>query len=276
MRYFIVYAHPEPASFNGSLKDYAVEHLTAQGHEVRVSDLYRMRFKAVADADDFPARDRAQRLVYHQASSEAYAAGQQREDIRAEQEKLIWADIVVLQFPLWWFSVPAILKGWIDRVFVHGLAIGVPKAGTRQWLRYGEGRLAGRRALLAVTTGGREEQFSERGINGPIDDLLFPLNHGLFHYTGMSPLKPFIAFRTVRASAEQFTETAKAYLERLLRAEAAEPIAYRTENGGDYDARGVLVEVPDCDRRGFSRHERRTERRPVSWPAGLANCRGSS
>jgi NAD(P)H dehydrogenase (quinone) len=255
VRYFIVYAHPEPASLNGSLLNYAVNQLTRRGHEVRVSDLYAMKFKPVADAEDFPQRDANSRLVYHRASGEAYAAGKQRADIVAEQEKLLWAEVVVLQFPLWWFSVPAILKGWIDRVFVHGLAIGVPKAGTRQWLRYGEGKLAGRRAMLAVTTGGRREQFSERGINGPIDDLLFHLNHGLFHYTGMTALRPFTAFRTVRANEEEFTQIADHYVERLLAAAVSEPIPYRSENGGDYDAHGVLIKGSQEGRRGFSRHE---------------------
>lgn len=240
MKVFIVYAHPEPASLNGSLKDHVVRELTALGHEVRVSDLCAMKFKAVADAEDFPSRDATERLVYHRASGDAYAAGTQRDDVAQEQEKLLWADVVVLQFPLWWFSVPAILKGWIDRVFVHGLAIGVPKPGTKQWLRYGEGKFAGRRGLLATTTGGREGQFSDRGIHGSIEALLFPLNHGLFHYIGMAPLKPFVAFQSVRMSAEEFEGTAARYLDRLVHAMTDDPIPYRWENGGDYDATGVL------------------------------------
>lgn len=240
MRYFIVYAHPEPRSLNGSLKDAAVQALTVAGHDVKVSDLYAMGFKAQADAQDFPARDPTERLIYHRASNEAFASGQQRSDVVQEQEKLFWADAVVLQFPLWWFSVPAILKGWIDRVFVNGLAIGVPKEGTKQWLRYGEGRFAGKRAMLAVTTGGREGQFSERGINGPIDDLLFPLNHGLFHYTGMEALPPFVAFQTVRTTPEDFEQMQARYIERLLNVWHDQPIPYRFENGGDYDSVGVL------------------------------------
>lgn len=240
MRYLIVFAHPEPRSLNAALKDRAVEALTAHGHDVQLSDLYAMRFKAVADAEDFPARDPASRLIYHRASGEAYGAGRQSPDIATEQAKLLWADVVVLQFPLWWFSMPAILKGWIDRVFAHGFAIGVPKPGTRQWRRYGEGTLEGRRAMLVVTTGGREAQFSERGINGAIGDLLFPLNHGVFHYTGMTALEPFVAFQTVRTTDKEFEAMAARYVARLLAAPTETPIAYRTENGGDYDAFGVM------------------------------------
>lgn len=256
MKVFLVYAHPEPASLNGSLKDHVVRELGSRGHEVRVSDLHAMRWKAVADADDFPARAGNERLVYHEASGAAYAAGTQRDDVAQEQEKLLWADLVVLQFPLWWFSVPAILKGWIDRVFVHGFAIGVPKPGTRQWLRYGEGRLAGKRAMLAVTTGGREEQYGDRGINGEIDSLLFHLNHGLLHYTGMTVLRPFLAYRTVRAGPAEFQQFAERYLARLLGALDDLPIDYRTENGGDYDSRGVLVDGLGEGRGGLSIHER--------------------
>lgn len=254
MRYFIVYAHPEPRSLNGSLKEGAVAALRTAGHEVQISDLYAMGFKAVADADDFPARNPAERLVYHRASGEAYASGRQRPDIAQEQEKLLWADVVVLQFPFWWFGVPAILKGWMDRVFAHGFAIGVPKEGTRQWRRYGEGRLAGRRAMLAVTTGGREGQFSPRGINGPIDDLLFPLNHGLFHYTGLQPLPPFVAFQTVRATPDEFEQMCSRYVERLLGASRDVPLDYRRENGGDYDEGGILRAGLGEGRSGFDLH----------------------
>jgi NAD(P)H dehydrogenase (quinone) len=256
MNYLIVYAHPEPASLNGSLKNHVVEQLAARGHEVQVSDLYAMGFKAVANADDFPARDAAERLVYHRAAGQAYASGTQGSDIEAEQQKLLWADVVVLQFPLWWFTVPAILKGWIDRVFAHGFAIGVPKPGTRQWLRYGEGSLAGRRALLAVTTGGREAQFSSRGINGGIEDLLFHLNHGLFHYTGMSALPPFVAFQASRLDPKDFGPMAAAYLTRLLDAATDEPIPYRSENGGDYDGHGVLADFIDTSKTGLVQHIR--------------------
>lgn len=244
MRYFIVYAHPEPRSLNGALRDAAVTALQGAGHEVVVSDLYAMRFKAVADAEDFPRRPAEDRLIYHRDSGEAYAAGALADDVAAEIARLEWADVVVLQFPLWWWGPPAILKGWLDRVLVSGFAIGVPKPGVRRWLRYGEGRLAGRRGLLAVTTGGRESQFGPRGVNGPIEDLLFPLTHGVFHYVGVSPLEPFVAFRTARATEAEFAEIRSRYVARLLAADREEPLRYRFENGGDYDDAGRLRD--DC------------------------------
>lgn len=254
MRYFIVYAHPEPRSLNGSLKDAAVAALQSAGHVVEVSDLYAMRFKAVADADDFPNRPPGARLIYHVESQQAYETGGLPPDVKEEQRKLRWAEVVVLQFPFWWFGMPAILKGWFDRVLTNGFAIGVPKPGTKQWLRYGEGLLAGRRGLVAVTTGGREAQFSERGINGPIDDLLFPINHGFFHYTGISPLAPFVAFRTARATPAEYEAIRERYVRRLLNAADEAPLVFRLENGGDYDERGALRDGVAPGRSGFRLH----------------------
>ncbi|MDF5730515.1 MAG: NAD(P)H-dependent oxidoreductase [Rhizonema sp. PD38] len=190
MNVFIVYAHPEPKSLNGSLKDFAVSVLTNAKHQVQVSDLYAMKWKAVADGDDFPQRNTNERLDYGSASGIAFTNGTQLPDIATEQEKLLWADVVIFQFPLWWFSMPAILKGWIDRVYAYGFAYGVGGSESKRWNRYGEGTLEGRRAMLVVTLGGSESQYSLRGVNGYIDDLLFPINHGVLYYPGMTVLPP--------------------------------------------------------------------------------------
>jgi len=259
MKYFFVYAHPEPRSLNASLLAAATQALGAAGHEVQVSDLHAMKFKAVADADDFPARDRAERLVYHRASGDAYHGGTQSPDIAAEQRKLLWADAVILQFPLWWFSMPAIMKGWIDRVFAHGFAIGVPKPGTKQWARYGEGTLAGRRAMIATTTGGRDAQYGPRGLNGPIEDLLFPITHGTLFYTGMQVVPSFVAYRTVRTSDAGSAGIAAAYIERLLNITTTPPIPYRTENGGDFDENSVLRSGVATDCTGLDVYRRRSQ-----------------
>lgn len=119
MKILIVYAHPEPTSLNGSLKDLAVKVLKEEGHEVIVSDLYQMKWKAAADGDDFLSRG-SERLSYIQDSKDAFLTGTLTADIQEEIRKLLWSDAVVFQFPLWWFSMPAILKGWFDRVYVNG------------------------------------------------------------------------------------------------------------------------------------------------------------
>jgi putative NADPH-quinone reductase len=83
--------------------------------------------------------------------------------------------------------MPAILKGWVDRVYAYGFAYGVGEHSDQRWGdRFGEGTLVGKRAMLIVTTGGWEEHYSARGVNGPIDDLLFPVNHGVLYYPAMT------------------------------------------------------------------------------------------
>lgn len=152
-----------------------------------------------------------------------------------EIEKLLWADFLILQFPLWWFSMPAILKGWVDRVFAYGFAYGVGEHSDKRWGdRYGEGSLAGKRAMLIVTAGGWEEHYSARGVNGPIDDLLFPINHGILYYPGYDVLPPFVAYRADRLDEAGFTEVAEGLRERMRTIGTVSPIPYRQQNGGDY------------------------------------------
>lgn len=125
MNVLIVYAHPEPLSLTGSLKNFAVERLTQAGHQVQVSDLYAMKWKAALDADDSLEGPATARFDPSLDSQRAFANGMQSADIAREQQKLRWADAVLLQFPLWWFSMPAILKGWVERVYAYGFAYGV-------------------------------------------------------------------------------------------------------------------------------------------------------
>ncbi|VFS20001.1 General stress protein 14 [Serratia liquefaciens] len=168
MKVLLIYAHPEPRSLNGALKNFAVRHLQQAGHEVQVSDLYAMRWKAGYDADDSGAPPVGEFWRPTLDSKQAFAQGTQSADIAAEQEKLLWADTVIFQFPLWWFSMPAIMKGWIDRVYAWGFAYGVGEHSDRHWGdRYGEGTFVGKRAMLIVTAGGWAEHYSPRGSNGP-------------------------------------------------------------------------------------------------------------
>lgn len=231
----IVYAHPEPASLNGALKDAMHAHLLARGHTVEVSDLYAMGWKAAVDAADFPRRDAAARLRVPKDSHAAFAADALTADVRAEQDKLRRADALILQFPLWWYSMPAILKGWFDRVYSYGFGYGVGEHSERHWGdRYGEGTLAGKRALVSVTVGGWEPHYSPRGINGPIDDLLFPINHGLLHYPGFEVLPPFVTYRGDRVEPERFEQARADLLRRLDGLWRDAPIGFRRQNGGDY------------------------------------------
>ncbi|MCA8016921.1 NAD(P)H-dependent oxidoreductase [Burkholderia metallica] len=236
MNVLIVYAHPEPRSLNGALRDYAVAHLEAAGHAVQVTDLYAMNWKAAFDAGDVTDRAPDARFDPALDSKRAFETGTQRDDIAREQAKLKWADAVILQFPLWWFSMPAIMKGWVERVYAYGFAYGVGEHSDSHWGdRYGEGSLAGKRAMVIVTTGGWESHYSPRGINGPIDDVLFPIQHGILYYPGFDVLPPFVIYQTHRMDEARFAETRAALGKRLDALETTPPIPFRRQNAGDYE-----------------------------------------
>ncbi|WP_313204038.1 NAD(P)H-dependent oxidoreductase [Stenotrophomonas sp.] len=235
MNVLLVYAHPEPTSLNGTLKDFTVQRLQAAGHTVQVSDLYAMRWKAPIDGDDHPGRDPQRPFHASLDSREAYANGRQSDDISAEQDKLRWADTVILQFPLWWFSMPAILKGWVDRVYAYGFAYGVGEHSDRHWGdRYGEGAMAGKRAMLVVTTGGWESHYAARGINGPIDDLLFPIQHGILFYPGFDVLPPHVIYRSSKVGEQNVADVLEGLGRRLDGLATDAVIPYRRQNAGDY------------------------------------------
>ena len=236
-----VFAHPEPRSLNGALRDEGVRALTDAGHRVRTSDLYAMRWRSTVDADDFGSHERDERLLVAGASQLAHQAGTLHPDIRAEHDKLDWADAVVVQFPLWWYGMPAILKGWFDRVFVKGYAYGVTDPERRgRTLRYGEGRLVGKRALTIVTTGSPAPAMGPRGINGQLDQVLFPLLHGTLWYTGMTVLPPVGIHGADRLGDEQYQQAAARVVDRVTAIADTEPVAFRRQNGGDYDDDLVL------------------------------------
>lgn len=256
MNILLVYAHPEAKSLNGSLKNFTVKHLEDAGHQVQVSDLYAMKWKASLDGDDRTDRQVDARFNPSQDSKLAFENGTQSEDIAREQEKLRWADTVILQFPLWWFSMPAILKGWVERVYAYGFAYGVGEHSDSYWGdRYGEGSMAGKRAMLIVTTGGWEPHYSPRGINGPIEDILFPIHHGILYYPGFDVLPPFVMYRTDRMDEARFSDLCAELGQRLDNLAQTAPIAFRRQNAGDYDIPQLTLRADIApDRYGFAAH----------------------
>ncbi|MUL41715.1 NAD(P)H-dependent oxidoreductase [Streptomonospora sp. PA3] len=245
MKILWVFAHPERRSLNGSLMDEGLAQLEALGHEYRVSDLYAMDFKPVVDAADFRGVGGAgcDRLFVGDAQERAYRERRLGEDVRGEQEKIEWADVLVCHFPLWWFGPPAILKGWFDRVLVQGFAFGLKDARGRT-RRYGDGGLVGKRALIVTSVGARESGFGARGVHGEAEEVLFPLLHGTFWYTGAAALPPFVVYGADRADDGVFAHYAAELRKRLAELGTAEPIAYRHENSADYD--DDLVLDPEC------------------------------
>lgn len=253
----IVHAQPEPTSLTRHLVDIGVEALQEQGHDVLTSDLYGMKWKAVFDADDFPDRADTRRLSFIDESRHAYKQGLQTPDVVAEQEKLLAADAVILKFPLWWFSMPAIMKGWIERVYAYNFAYGYKDAGNSY--RYGEGILRGKRAMLSVMCGGPREDYLPRGINGPLDELLFPITHGSLFYTGMDVLPTFALYGTGRLDADGVAAAETAWRGRLARLFQEDPIRYRRQNDGDFPDRHVMADDVAPGKTGIAAHIEDTE-----------------
>lgn len=233
----VVYAHPEPRSLNGALRDVILQRLGSLGHEVEVSDLYAMKWKATVDADDFRNMEAGERLRITAASRRAFEAGAQTEDVAEEQRKLLRSDAVVFQFPLWWSAPPAMLKGWIDRVFGNGFGYGIGSyEGPQRARRYGDGTLAGKRALVSITGGGHAAHYTARGIKGgTIPDVLWPFMHGLLWYTGMDVLEPVTLFSAERVAGNGFDDHVERLRGRLDTLMTAPRIPFRLGASGDYD-----------------------------------------
>ena len=217
MNVLIVFAHPERSSFNGALFDTAVQTLSVPGHTVVTSDLYRQNFNPVSGAANFtrrvdPAFLKLQLEELHATETNSFAP-----ELENEIRKLEAADLVIFQFPLWWFGLPAILKGWVDRVFAMGRAYGRGRI-------YDNGVFRGKRALLSLTTGGFESSYVTGGEEGDILGILRPIHRGIFAFTGHSVLAPSIYYGPVRVEESVRARWLAEYAQRLKSIHEGEPI----------------------------------------------------
>lgn len=199
MNVLIVHAHPEPQSFCAAMVQRMRVQFEAQGHTVNVSDLYAKQFNPVASAADFPERNNPDYLVYALEQRHANKTGSLPADIAEELALLQQCDLLVLNFPLYWFSVPAILKGWIDRVFLSGVVY-----GGRNF--YDRGLMKGKKAWLAFTLGGREHMFGDSTVHGDLNAMLQPLLRGSLAYAGFDVFEPFAAYHVPYISQEARVE----------------------------------------------------------------------
>ena len=195
------------------LKDKALALFAKLKAEVKISDLYADNFKAIADWEDFSSQtEQGNNSQYFLAQQYAYTHELLKDDINAELHKITWAQHIIFQFPLWWFSTPAILKGWLDRVLVKGFAYDAGKI-------FNEGLLKGKTASLVVTTQSPESAYQVNGLHqARIDTFLHHINHTL-HFTGIKTLEPFItyaAFNLEDSQKELITKNFLVYLQDLL------------------------------------------------------------
>ena len=136
MRCLVVFCHPSETSFGAAILETARTALGDAGHELRVIDLYRERFDPVLSPDEWES---------YMTDPARNVAG-----VRPHVEGLLWAEALVLIFPTWMHGPPAILKGWLDRVWLPGVAFDVPPGRQRRVV----GRLRHIRRLTTITTSG--------------------------------------------------------------------------------------------------------------------------
>lgn len=180
MNHLIIFAHENEGSFNGAIRDTIVHELQEQNQNVSVRDLYRLRFNPILTMDELNG-------FYEQ---------QYPDDIAAEQQHIREADVLYFVFPTWWYSMPAILKGYFDRVFATGFAFRYSKAGPI-------GLLSGKKALIFQTAADPEEALSARSLDSAIYNAI---GVGILHYCGLDVVEHKIIPGIHHASDETRSE----------------------------------------------------------------------
>lgn len=175
MKTLIVTSHPEPRSFNHAMAEAAGDALRAAGHHVQLLDLHAEDFDPVVRPRHFPLRQNGQRLEVMAEQAAQARRGDADGEVLHSQQLLLAADNLILQFPLWWWSLPAQLKGWVDRVFSDGFA-------------YGAASLGGRRAMLTVTAETKAERFLAAGAENPLHHI----ERGILGFCGLKVLPAFV------------------------------------------------------------------------------------
>ena len=180
MNHLIVFAHPNPHSFNGAIRDVITETLEQAGHPLEVRDLYRLGFDPVLSPADLAS----------------FGAGRVPEDVKKEQELVTWADHLVFIYPVWWYDRPAILKGWVDRVLAHNFAYGTdPETGEDR------GFLVGKQATSISTFGSTQSNIEELGA-GAADWSVKAMTRGTLHYCGIAPVAELNLFGLAESTPE--------------------------------------------------------------------------
>ena len=216
-KYFLLVCHPEPKSFNYGMHNAAKEALLKAGHEVKVTDLHLDHFNPVSGRHNFkhvkdPNFFKQQIEEMNAAADHSFA-----DDIEAEAKKLEWCDVVIFQFPLWWFSMPAPLKGWCDRVLAMNRFYGGGHF-------YENGVLKGKKAIISLTTGGPEQAYIKDGFNGDMMGVLRPIHRGIFEFCGLSVLKPEIVYAAAHLTDEQRHARIEEYKARVVGLHTEAPI----------------------------------------------------
>lgn len=176
MKYLIVYAHPNPKSFNHAIREHVEAVLKKQKKDYSVRDLYLLKWNPVLGGEDF----------------NVFGSGKIPEDIKAEQKYIKEADVIIFIHPIWWFGMPAVLKGYIDRVFSAGFAYEYAADGVK-------GLLSGKKVMIINTTGGPQESYEKFGFK---DALKKVFKDGTYGFCAMEVIRHEFLFAVPAISQE--------------------------------------------------------------------------
>jgi NAD(P)H dehydrogenase (quinone) len=194
MKVLIVHAHAEEKSFCSALRNKAVEVLKGKGCDVKVSNLYEMKYYSALGPEDFVSMD----PTYFKPQNEQVKSNQANfagfsDQTKEEHLKLQWADLVLFVFPLYWFHLPGILKNWIDRTFSMGFGYGNGKIMEN-------GLFKGKKAMVVFTTGAPSNMLDGFNLK---QSLFYQLNVAIFKFCGMDALEPFVAYSAAHVDDTQ-------------------------------------------------------------------------
>ncbi|MDK9561147.1 NAD(P)H-dependent oxidoreductase [Gallibacterium anatis] len=162
MKHLIIYTHPNENSFNHAILEEVVQTSKEMGMDVVIRDLYQLKFNPILTWNEFEQINKGNIPV----------------DIKSEQQFIKEAELITLIYPLWWMGFPAILKGYIDRVFSHGFAYKTDDNGSR-------GLLNDKKMLQFVTFGNNIYEYQQKGFMQAFDHTLA---NGLFNYCGITDI----------------------------------------------------------------------------------------
>lgn len=193
----VVTSHPNLRSFNFAMSAQAIKTLAGFGCSVNITDLYQTKFAPLLSYDDFPMTEKEQSIsLLKQQERNVFS-----QDIITEQKKLLEADLIVLQFPIWWGSFPAILKGWIERVFTYGFAYGSTF------------NLENKSVLLSVTTGGASDETEEAYYINKLKSI----SDEVFGYMKMNILPPYVCHGPASIHDEQRLEQLQLFNQHVIK-----------------------------------------------------------
>lgn len=233
-RALIVSAHPEATSFNASLVRLAHRELQCLNYEVCTSDLYAADFRPVESPSHFTHRLNPERFDVQAEQRHAWETGCLPPEVQREIRRLNDADLLILQFPFWWYGAPAILKGWIERVFIYGGVYSGNKL-------FSCGAFKGKRALISTTLGSPEHLCKSDQLQGDPRVHLWPLIQTLCA-TGYEVLEPLLLFGITSAPVPEKQAHLKRQQEKFIAAirtaesRPALPLNRDEEHCGNYHA----------------------------------------